>query len=952
MGKKRKGSLLRETVSKKLKGEPAAAATGAPQTRRQEPEDDFEEEKPSMKKKLSKVPGGNKKKKGDCDTEVHSLPSRSSRQKGAKSVVKEENNITVKNKGNCDKGEMCRALPSPSQKETTLKRQSTIKKEMDDDDDGDGTEDEWEDVEELEDPVLDKSGTAAALPALVLPSKPVEIEIETPEQAKKRERREKRKAEFETYLRRMMKRFNKEVHEDTHKVHLLCLLANGFHRNRVCNQPDLQAVGFSIIPTHFTEVPAGRVDFLYLSNLVKWFVATFTINTELSVDDQESLQSTLERRFAIYAARDDEELIHIFLLILRALQLLSRLVLSLRPIPLKEPAGKGKSSYKKHSAKKPKAPSRKSSCKGAKQQETLSGSEVADKEPNTSGTKRKSKSKVIKDCQEQKESSNDESNLGEEEGARRPRNKCQRRVTLKVSYKEQSGSDEGSDSEFEASEEEDSHFSDEDFETLSKRQKRTSGSHKARVVVENSRKARSSEPKGPKNSGGNEQLLAKVASPGSSNTPRKRNKIISSDDDGEQEMVKVTGTDQWLEIFVEQEDRWMCVDCVHGIVGQPSLCFKYATKPVSYIVGIDSNGHVKDVTQRYDPAWMTSTRKCRVDPQWWEDTLEPYKSPFVEREKKEEREFLVKLQDQPLPTVIGEYKNHPLYALKRHILKYEAIYPETAAILGYCRGEAVYSRDCVHTLHSRDTWLKQARVVRIGEVPYKMVKGYSNQARKARLAEPSNREKDDLGLFGLWQTEEYQPPVAVDGRVPRNEYGNVYLFLPCMLPIGCVQLKLPNLHRVARKLDIDCVQAITGFDFHGGYSHPVTDGYIVCEEYKEVLIAAWENEQAEIEKKEKEKREKRALGNWKLLAKGLLIRERLKQRYCRKSEASASMMEKGAGFSSDEEGEPSSNTPAEDVVVSWPLNRQVEEQRKEKKGRKSKREKKGEVAHLFPFEKL
>ncbi|KAG6939356.1 XPC complex subunit, DNA damage recognition and repair factor [Chelydra serpentina] len=349
---------------------------------------------------------------------------------------------------------------------------------------------------------------------------------------------------------------------------------------------------------------------------------------------------------------------------------------------------------------------------------------------------------------------------------------------------------------------------------------------------------------------------------------------------------------------------------------------------------------------------MTSTRKYRVDPQWWEDTLEPYTSPFVEREKKEEREFLDKLQDQPLPTAIGEYKNHPLYALKRHILKYEAIYPETAAILGYCRGEAVYSRDCVQTLHSRDTWLKQARVVRIGEVPYKMVKGYSNQARKARLAEPSNREKNDLALFGLWQTEEYQAPVAVDGRVPRNEYGNVYLFLPCMLPIGCVQLKLPNLHRVARKLDIDCVQAITGFDFHGGYSHPVTDGYIVCEEYKEVLIAAWENEQAEIEKREKEKREKRALGNWKLLAKGLLIRERLKQRYCRKSEASGSMMEQGAGFSSDEEGEPSSETPAEDVVVSWPQNRQVEEQRKEKKSRKSKREKKGEVAQLFPFEKL
>lgn len=49
----------------------------------------------------------------------------------------------------------------------------------------------------------------------------------------------------------------------------------------------------------------------------------------------------------------------------------------------------------------------------------------------------------------------------------------------------------------------------------------------------------------------------------------------------------------------------------------------------------------------------------------------------------------------------------------------------------------------------------------------------------------------------------------------------MYLFLPSMMPIGCVQMNLPNLHRVARKLDIDCVQAITGFDFHGGYCHPV-----------------------------------------------------------------------------------------------------------------------------------
>ncbi|XP_025908378.1 DNA repair protein complementing XP-C cells isoform X3 [Nothoprocta perdicaria] len=763
----------------------------------------------------------------------------------------------------------------------------------------------------------------------------------------------------------MMKRFNKEIREDTHKVHLLCLLANGFYRNRICNQPDLLAIGLSVIPTHFTKVPAGQVDLPRLSNLVKWFVGTFTVNDELSVEKGEPLQATLERRFAIYAARDNEELVHIFLIILRALQLLCRLVLSLQPIPLKETRAKGKGSCKRQSlsstsegqessATTPKAAAKKGFCGKAKRNEKSSGSEDDNREPkkpSSARTKRPCRSKLTRESQEQRETNNEDCSLGEKDRPARPKNDRRRRVASKVCYKEESGSDEDSVSDFEVSEEESS-LSDEDFETLPKKQRRSLGSQKSKVKADKNSKTKISELRLPKNSQEAEPRPAKNTATALPNAQRKRNKIISSDEDGEQELRKATGTDHWLEVFLEREDKWVCVDCVHGSVGQPQLCFKNATKPLSYIVGFDNDGSIKDVTQRYDPVWMTVTRKSRVGSEWWKDTLRPYESPFVERDKKEEMEFQVKLQDQPLPTAIGEYKNHPLYALKRHLLKYEALYPESAAILGYCRGEAVYSRDCVHTLHSKDTWLKQARVVRIGEVPYKMVRGFSNQARKARLMEPANREKQDLALFGRWQTEEFQPPVAVDGKVPRNEYGNVYLFLPSMLPVGCVQLRLPNLNRVARKLDIDCAQAITGFDFHGGYSHPVTDGYVVCEEYKEVLIAAWENEQAEIEKKEKEKREKRALGNWKLLTKGLLIRERLKQRYCSKTELPAPEAEKRAGFSSDEEGGPSSETAAGDLAASWPQNRQAEKQKKEKTTRKSRRERKGEAAQLFPFEKL
>ncbi|KAK2102350.1 hypothetical protein P7K49_020017 [Saguinus oedipus] len=235
--------------------------------------------------------------------------------------------------------------------------------------------------------------------------------------------------------------------------------------------------------------------------------------------------------------------------------------------------------------------------------------------------------------------------------------------------------------------------------------------------------------------------------------------------------------------------------------------------------------------------------------------------------------------DQSLPTAIGLYMNYSLYALKQHPLKYEAISPETAAILGYCHEKVVYSRDCVHTLHSRDTWMKKARVVRHGEVPYKMMKGYSNHAWKAQLVEHQLEEENDLGLFGYWQTEAYQPLMAMGGK---------------------------------------------------------------------------ENEQMIIKKKEKEKREKWALGNWKLLAKGLLIRERPNHRCGLKSEAPDPYADAGGGHSSDEEeGTSSQEKAARILAASWSQNREDKEKQKLKGSpKKTKRERKAAASHLFSFEKL
>jgi len=64
------------------------------------------------------------------------------------------------------------------------------------------------------------------------------------------------------------------------------------------------------------------------------------------------------------------------------------------------------------------------------------------------------------------------------------------------------------------------------------------------------------------------------------------------------------------------------------------------------------------------------------------------------------------LLHQPLPVGISAYKNHPLFALRRHLLKYEAVYPPDTPAIGFVRGEEVLSRSSVHVLHTREKWLQ------------------------------------------------------------------------------------------------------------------------------------------------------------------------------------------------------------------------------------------------------
>lgn len=107
-----------------------------------------------------------------------------------------------------------------------------------------------------------------------------------------------------------------------------------------------------------------------------------------------------------------------------------------------------------------------------------------------------------------------------------------------------------------------------------------------------------------------------------------------------------------------------------------------------------------------------------------------------------------------------------------------------------------------------------------------------------------------------------------------------------------------------------------------------------------------------------QKREKRVISNWTLLVKGLLIKERLKLRYGYKDSRSCETDgDKMCELSSDEErtedGSMGAKTANETLAMSWPQNRQAEEERGGVSGvKKTKRERRGQEKHLFPFEKV
>lgn len=309
---------------------------------------------------------------------------------------------------------------------------------------------------------------------------------------------------------------------------------------------------------------------------------------------------------------------------------------------------------------------------------------------------------------------------------------------------------------------------------------------------------------------------------------------------------------------------------------------------LSYVVAFEDDASVRDVTRRYAKAFNAKTHKHRVDSignhvNWWNKVLRFYEKPFLEdRDQLEISELTAKTAAEPMPRNIQDFKDHPVYALERHLRRNEVVFPKRVigqVSLGKSGSknqvlEPVYRRSDVHTLRSADRWYRLGRDIKPGEQPLKRVT--SRRPQMGRLSDEEDDSISETPLYAYYQTQVYQPPPVVGGRIPKNMYGNLDVYVPSMVPPGGVHIAHPDARQAAKILAIDYADAVTGFSFKGRHGTAILQGVVVATEYREALEEVLNGLEGEKLQAELDRKSAETLQAWKHLMLKLRIAERVK----------------------------------------------------------------------------
>jgi xeroderma pigmentosum group C-complementing protein len=268
----------------------------------------------------------------------------------------------------------------------------------------------------------------------------------------------------------------------------------------------------------------------------------------------------------------------------------------------------------------------------------------------------------------------------------------------------------------------------------------------------------------------------------------------------------------WVEVLDEAHQKWIPVDpLVTQSVGRPREFEPPASdreNSMTYVIAFEEEGTARDVTRRYTKAYNAKTRKTRVEStsggeKWWRRTMRAYSRGWLsDIDQIEDTELAAAEAREPMPKNIADFRDHPVYALERHLRRNEVLISDRSigkvaagrdpAIPGQKKLENIYRRRDVKSVKSADAWYRIGREIKMGELPIKTVE----TTRKVADDDFGDglEERAGTNLYTEEQTELYEAPPVVNGRIPRNSYGNLDIFVPTMVPKGGIHLpcKSPN----------------------------------------------------------------------------------------------------------------------------------------------------------------
>jgi xeroderma pigmentosum group C-complementing protein len=136
-------------------------------------------------------------------------------------------------------------------------------------------------------------------------------------------------------------------------------------------------------------------------------------------------------------------------------------------------------------------------------------------------------------------------------------------------------------------------------------------------------------------------------------------------------------------------------------------------------------------------------------------------------------------------------------------------------------------------------------------------------------------EPSTTGLYSIHQTQVYVPPPVTRGRITKNAFGNLDVYVPSMVPPGGAHIRHPLTQQAARALKIDYADAVTGFKFQGRQGTAIIEGAVVPEEHRAAVLAVIEGLEQEALEQESRARSLLALRLWSRFMKGLRIAARV-----------------------------------------------------------------------------